>query len=138
MSEHAFYREEHPLVFVITHYINLVGMTFLVLSGMYIHNWTPTVRQLFIASYLNVTPGTRTQNTDWALGGLSKANGYVLSSAVQWFPVKDFEIGFEVGYNRLNSSLTGTNGAAPSATGVPLVATNGSAWLGRMRVERNF
>ena len=108
------------------------------LSGMYIHNWTPTVRQLFIASYLNVTPGTRTQNTDWALGGLSKANGYVLSSAVQWFPVKDFEIGFEVGYNRLNSSLTGTNGAAPSATGVPLVATNGSAWLGRMRVERNF
>jgi len=37
MSEHAFYREEHPLVFVITHYINLVGMTLLVLSGMYIH-----------------------------------------------------------------------------------------------------
>jgi len=37
MSEHAFYREEHPLVFVFTHYINLVGMLFLVLSGMYIH-----------------------------------------------------------------------------------------------------
>jgi Ni/Fe-hydrogenase 1 B-type cytochrome subunit len=37
MSEHAFYREEHPLVFVITHWINLIGMTLLVLSGMYIH-----------------------------------------------------------------------------------------------------
>ena len=37
MSEHAFYREEHPLVFVITHWINLLGMCFLTLSGFYIH-----------------------------------------------------------------------------------------------------
>jgi len=37
MSEHAFYREEHPLVFVMTHWINLVGMCFLTLSGLYIH-----------------------------------------------------------------------------------------------------
>jgi len=37
VSEHAFYREEHPLVFVITHWINLLGMCFLTLSGFYIH-----------------------------------------------------------------------------------------------------
>lgn len=37
MSEHAFYREEHPLVFVLTHWINLLGMCFLTLSGLYIH-----------------------------------------------------------------------------------------------------
>ena len=37
MSEHAFYREEHPLVFVLTHWINLLGMCFLTLSGFYIH-----------------------------------------------------------------------------------------------------
>jgi Ni/Fe-hydrogenase 1 B-type cytochrome subunit len=37
MSEHAFYREEHPLVFVLTHWINLLGMFFLAVSGMYIH-----------------------------------------------------------------------------------------------------
>lgn len=34
---HALYREEHPLVFVITHWINLLAMFFLTLSGLYIH-----------------------------------------------------------------------------------------------------
>ena len=34
---HKLYREAHPLVFVITHWINLLAMTFLVLSGFYIH-----------------------------------------------------------------------------------------------------
>ncbi|NTW28944.1 MAG: cytochrome B [Coriobacteriia bacterium] len=34
---HAFYREEHPLVFVFTHWINLLSMIFLTLSGFYIH-----------------------------------------------------------------------------------------------------
>ena len=37
MSAHAFYREEHPLVFVFTHWINMIGMTFLAISGLYIH-----------------------------------------------------------------------------------------------------
>lgn len=34
---HNFYREQHPLVFVITHWINLLAMFFLALSGLYIH-----------------------------------------------------------------------------------------------------
>ena len=37
MTEHAFYREEHPLVFVLTHWTNLLGIGFLTLSGLYIH-----------------------------------------------------------------------------------------------------
>jgi Ni/Fe-hydrogenase 1 B-type cytochrome subunit len=34
---HKLYREAHPLVFVITHWINLCAMVFLTLSGFYIH-----------------------------------------------------------------------------------------------------
>jgi len=34
---HNIYREQHPLVFVITHWINLLAMVFLTLSGFYIH-----------------------------------------------------------------------------------------------------
>jgi Ni/Fe-hydrogenase 1 B-type cytochrome subunit len=34
---HNLYREDHPLPFVLTHWINLLSMTFLVLSGFYIH-----------------------------------------------------------------------------------------------------
>jgi Ni/Fe-hydrogenase 1 B-type cytochrome subunit len=34
---HKLYREAHPLVFVITHWTNLLAMFFLTLSGFYIH-----------------------------------------------------------------------------------------------------
>ncbi len=34
---HKLYREAHPMPFVITHWINLLSMCFLALSGLYIH-----------------------------------------------------------------------------------------------------
>lgn len=34
---HKLYREAHPIAFVLTHWINLLAMTFLALSGFYIH-----------------------------------------------------------------------------------------------------
>ncbi|MHB1323186.1 MAG: cytochrome b/b6 domain-containing protein [Coriobacteriia bacterium] len=37
MSANAHYREAHPLVFVITHWVNLVCMVMLAFSGFYIH-----------------------------------------------------------------------------------------------------
>ena len=37
MSSHAHYREAHPLVFIITHWINLICMILLAFSGFYIH-----------------------------------------------------------------------------------------------------
>jgi Ni/Fe-hydrogenase 1 B-type cytochrome subunit len=37
MTEHAHYREAHPFVFVLMHWINLLGIGFLILSGLYIH-----------------------------------------------------------------------------------------------------
>lgn len=37
MSANAHYREAHPLVFVITHWINLICMVMLAFSGFYIH-----------------------------------------------------------------------------------------------------
>ncbi len=37
MAHLAHYKEAHPRVFVITHWINLIAMIFLILSGFYIH-----------------------------------------------------------------------------------------------------
>ncbi len=37
MAHLAHYREAHPTVFVVTHWINLIAMVFLILSGFYIH-----------------------------------------------------------------------------------------------------
>lgn len=37
MAHLAHYREAHPMVFVVTHWINLVAMIILIISGIYIH-----------------------------------------------------------------------------------------------------
>lgn len=37
MAHMAHYREAHPLPFVVTHWVNLIAMIFLILSGIYIH-----------------------------------------------------------------------------------------------------
>ncbi len=37
MAGHPHYREAHPLIFVITHWINLISMVMLAFSGFYIH-----------------------------------------------------------------------------------------------------
>jgi len=37
MAHLAHYKEAHPLPFVLTHWINLIAMIFLILSGFYIH-----------------------------------------------------------------------------------------------------
>lgn len=37
MAHHVYTREQHPFIFVLTHWINLLSMVFLTLSGFYIH-----------------------------------------------------------------------------------------------------
>ncbi len=125
------------------------------IGGMFTHFWTPTVRQNFAASYVSVTPGNRTRNTDWQQGGLSKANAWTVGTNVTWSPVRGFDIGLELSYARLNQRFATTPGAAPSlivgAEGAacpggvppcsPLVANfkvSPHVWNARLRVERNF
>ena len=50
MAGHAHYREAHPLVFVITHWINLICMIMLAFSGFYIH-------YPFFAGFMGVARG---------------------------------------------------------------------------------
>ena len=37
MAHLAHYREAHPLIFVVTHWVNLIAMVLLIVSGFYIH-----------------------------------------------------------------------------------------------------
>jgi len=126
------------------------------IGGMFTHYWTPSVRQNFAASYVNVTPGTNARNTDWQQGGLSKANAWTVGTNVIWSPVAGFDIGLELSYARLKQNATGLNGAAP--TGIAAPEANGACpggvagclpavanfkispnvWNARLRVERNF
>jgi len=123
------------------------------IGGMFTHYWTPSVRQNFAASYVSVTPGNTTRNTDWQQGGLSKANAWTVGTNVIWSPVAGFDIGLELSYARLKQTAPGLNGGAASTVGIAAACASGIAgcapeagnfkispnvWNARLRVERNF
>ena len=119
-------------------------------AAFFTHYWTPTIRSVLLASYISLTPPSAAQNTDWTLGGISKANEYRLGAQLVWSPVKDLDIGAELQYMKLNASLTGNGGAATCTPGGPgfgsaacaAVAAglnaSPSAWQGRVRIQRQF
>ncbi len=122
-------------------------------SGMFKHYWTPSIASLVGASYVSITPGINTRNTDWQQGGLGKANAYTLSKALIWYPISGFEIGGEIGYYRLNQTVATNPGALPSGVAVAAACPGGiagcspyaanfkvnpNAWRFTIRAERRF
>lgn len=108
------------------------------------HYWTPTIRQAFLASYAQVTAGSIAKSVDWRLGGLNKWQEYRVGTVIEWSPVKGFIIGVEGIYNRVNNTLAGQNGAAPTTT---TIVTGGvtnnfkkeyDQFEGRLRLNRSF
>ncbi|MDH7794618.1 MULTISPECIES: porin [unclassified Beijerinckia] len=103
-------------------------------TGMFTHYWTPSLRSVFVVAYTQITPGSVTQNTSWANGGLSKANLWQAAGQLVWSPVRNFDIGVELSYARLQQSLPLS---VPVGLGT-LANVNPSNWTGRVRVERSF
>jgi hypothetical protein len=114
------------------------------IAGVFTHYWMPSLRSNLVGSYIRLTPGSVTRNTDWANGGLSQATGWSVQTNLIWSPVRNFDIGIELSYARLQQSLTGFAGGVPTA--IPCTAAaptcnasvSPSNWTGRMRVERTF
>lgn len=125
-------------------------------GGIFTHYWTPAVRQNFAASYVRVTPGSITRNTDWQQGGLGKAYAWSATTNLIWSPVSRFDIGLELTYARMHQRVatdpvnlagvpSGVTVAAACPGGVagcsPLAANfkvNPNAWNARLRVQRDF
>ena len=119
-------------------------------AAWFTHYWTPTLRSVLLASYVSLTPGSRTQNTDWTVGGLSKANEFRIGGQLVWSPVKDLDIGGELSYERLNANLTGQNGAFPTCftaagffnagacANYVGISASSNVWQARLRVQRQF
>ncbi|MDT2021444.1 porin [Methylocella sp. CPCC 101449] len=103
-------------------------------TGTLTHYWTPSLRSNLIGSYLRIDPGSVTQNTAWSQGGLSRANVWTAVGQLIWSPVRNFDIGVELSYARLNQNLPLS---VPAGLGV-LANVNPNNWTGRMRVERQF
>ncbi|MBN9082723.1 MAG: hypothetical protein BGP04_00865 [Rhizobiales bacterium 62-17] len=103
-------------------------------TGIFTHYWTPSLRSNLIGTYTQIDPGSVTKNTAWANGGLSKANVWGVMGSLIWSPVRNFDIGVELSYARLNQNLPLS---VPAGLGV-LANVNPNNWSGRMRVERSF
>ncbi|MDH7794615.1 MULTISPECIES: porin [unclassified Beijerinckia] len=103
-------------------------------AAIFTHYWTPSLRSNLIGSYARVTPGSVTRNTAWANGGLSNASVFGVMGSLIWSPVRNFDIGVELTYARLNQSLPLS---FPVGLGT-LASVSPNNWTGRVRVERTF
>ena len=106
-------------------------------GGIYTHYWTPTWRSNLAAGYQRFIPPTAAASAGLQLGD---ANLYMIATNLIWSPTKNFDIGVEIAYYRLNQALQ--NAAPPNvstawlAAGQPGLSTNNFA--GKLRLERQF
>lgn len=95
-----------------------------------LHYWTPSVRQAVFGNYTDVDYSARVSN---AYGALNDFKIWTIGTNVIWSPVKAFDIGVEVLYQKLDPK--GRVVVVP-ATG----QTRGSEdiWEARIRFQRDF
>ena len=94
------------------------------------HYWAPQWRQSFLATYGSINAPATLNARAWGVtgGGFADAKVWNVGSQIAFLPTKDFEIGIEALYARVQNSNS-TTAAANVSQG---------NWTGRMRVERTF
>jgi hypothetical protein len=101
-------------------------------TGIFLHYWTPSVRQSMTANYTVVDYDA---SVTQFFSALRDTRVLQVGSNLIWSPVKAMDIGVEVMYYRLDP----TGQSAVTSGGVP-VAYRGSAdaFEGRLRLQRDF
>jgi hypothetical protein len=110
------------------------------ITAAMLHYWTPTIRQGLFGSYIGseipaaaytAAGGAATANT------LVNAQYWTIGTNVIWSPVKGLDIGAEVNYLQLNTDNR-INGNQAKYTAVGAQYNEGSAVIGRIRIQRDF
>jgi len=108
-----------------------------------LHYWTPSVRQNLFASYMKINYGNRGYSVGTLANGADYNFGFVdiselkIGTNVIWSPIKNFDIGVEVLYSRLDPKgrvLDNNNGA----NYLNKTLSSDDSWQGRLRVQRDF
>ncbi len=114
------------------------------MAAVFTHYWAPQWRHSFLASGGKVD-GTRiSKATTLANNGFGDMTVWNLGTQLTFLPSKDFEIGVDVLYARVEQdvrrSVTGTAGTFCVASTDASCVTKEKAgnWTGRLRVERTF
>ncbi len=126
-------------------------------AAVFTHFWAPQWRHSFLATYGEANGTTTSKQLAWGqTGAFGDAKVWNLGTQLTWLPTKDFEIGVDVLYARVEQDvrrITGVNtpGVAAAASSAPAQyqltgATYASKvtresmgnFTGRLRVERTF
>ena len=107
-------------------------------SGGFVHFFTPNFNNIVLGSYEELGFGKNAKKLSWLNGGIGDATTYRIGDQINWFPVKDMQIGVEVMYVKVNQKVPGA-GAAGTATGLPVgIKKDPDAVETRLRLERDF
>ena len=113
----------------------------------FLHYWTPSIRQNLFGSYMRISNGRQGYGTtdEFASVGVGNFNyGFVdatewkVGTNVIWSPIKNFDIGVEVLYSRLDPKgrVLSINNGRDYYNGKTISADD--SWQGRLRIQRDF
>ncbi len=105
-------------------------------NGSLVHFFTPNFNNILLGSYEEVDYGSA-KNLSWLNGGIGKATSYRVGDQVNWFPVKDLQIGLEVMYIKVDRKIPGLTATGPASLPAG-IKQNPEAFETRLRVERDF
>jgi hypothetical protein len=118
------------------------------IAALYTHFWAPQWRHSFLASYGKID-GTTTSKalTYGAVGAFGDASVWNVGTQLAFLPTKDFEIGVDVLYARVEQDIRRANETTTAGVFTPATASLANStvtkekqgnWTGRLRVERTF
>jgi hypothetical protein len=117
------------------------------IAALYTHYWTPSIRHSFLATYGQIDGTTSSKALPFGVvGAFGDAKVWNVGTQLAWLPVRNFEIGVEVLYARVEQDVRRFNYDPLNTTVAKFDGTTGSTvtrersgnWTGRMRVERTF
>ncbi|MDB5593968.1 MAG: porin, partial [Hyphomicrobiales bacterium] len=118
---------------------------------LFTHYWTPSIRHSFLATYGQIDGTTTSKALPFgAVGAYGDATVWNVGTQLAWLPVRNFEIGVEVLYARVEQDIRrgvvgavgvgqfGTVTLDPATSSSYATREKSGNWTGRMRVERTF
>jgi hypothetical protein len=116
------------------------------LAAVYTHYWTPEWRHSFLATGGRIE-GSSIQNANvFGTGGaFGDATVWNVGTQLAWLPTRNFEIGVDVLYNRVNQdvrrsvgTISGNTFTPTAGAGSVVTRESSNGVTGRLRVERTF
>ena len=113
-------------------------------AAIFTHYWDPQWRHSFLASYGALNGTAQSKLATLAASGFGDTKVWNLGTQLAFIPTKDFEIGVDVLYARVEQDIrragagTGTAVCAASTDASCVTREKQGNWTGRLRVERTF